>query len=337
MRLTVIIPVYNAEKYIEESVESVEYEFAEKAEIIIVNDGSTDSTDIICQKLKSMYSNIKYISKCNEGVSVARNAALSFAAGQWIMFLDADDKIMSGASDVLKYLNDENDILLCNYSRKDNIKEVTNIIKADIPTDLMKKGILNLPSYINQICKYSYKIDGINNWTCWAKIFRKDILDGVKFPEGVTHGEDLLFCYQAYSKAKTVTFCSVNLYYYRENNESVSQKFNIRRISNTLNLFEFFLQIDDSLINNKDFRYFVVDRTLACIKLYYASKQNKMPFKEKKIELRELLKRDVINDSINKCSLHKLSISRKRSILNGIVLILIKNKMYGLGILLAKI
>ena len=62
-----------------------------------------------------------------------------------------------------------------------------------------------------------------------------------------------------------------------------------------------------------------------------------MPFKEKKIELRDLLKRDVINASINKCSLHKLSISRKRSILNGIVLILIKNKMYGLGILLAKV
>ena len=338
MKLSIIIPVYNAEKYLKQCLESVLKQSDEQIEVIVVNDGSTDSSIRICEKYAEKYNNIKLINKDNEGVSKARNIAIQQAQGEWVTFLDADDMLQENALVVLNELDDNVDVLLCDYS-KGHVKNESDISKKEIPSELLMKSILNIPLYITEIRKHSYKIDSVSNWTCWGKFFRTKMIkdNQIMFPEGITHGEDLLFCYQIYKSAPKVYYCPIYLYFYRTNNESVSLTFNPRRITNTIRLFENFLQIDKNLIDNQDFQHFVVDRIIACCKLYFANKKNTKEKSEKLKELKELLQIDYINRAIHECSLRRLSLGKKTSIVYFFVLLFLKKQRYDQAILISKI
>ena len=89
--VTVIVPVYNCEKYIARCIESVINQTYSNIELIIVNDGSTDHTNEICENYNKKYQNIKLINQKNQGVSIARNNALNISLGQYIQFTDSDD------------------------------------------------------------------------------------------------------------------------------------------------------------------------------------------------------------------------------------------------------
>lgn len=106
--LSVIIPFYNEEKYISQAIESILVQPIKDIEIILVNDGSTDSSKLICEKYVQKYSNIQLINQENQGVSVARNIGIDNATGEYIQFLDGDDYYIEGAlSEELKKVLDE--------------------------------------------------------------------------------------------------------------------------------------------------------------------------------------------------------------------------------------
>ena len=91
--ISVIVPVYNGESYLRSCIDSIENQTYQRLEIIIINDGSTDSTGKVCVELKENYENIRIITMEDEGVSAARNAGLDLAKGALITFVDADDRI----------------------------------------------------------------------------------------------------------------------------------------------------------------------------------------------------------------------------------------------------
>ena len=99
--ISVIVPVYNGESYLRSCIESIENQTYQKLEIIIINDGSTDSTGKVCVELKENYENIRIITTEDEGVSAARNAGLDLAKGALITFVDADDRLRPRTLEIL--------------------------------------------------------------------------------------------------------------------------------------------------------------------------------------------------------------------------------------------
>lgn len=115
--ISIIVPIYNAEEFLGECIESILNQSYINIEIILVNDGSTDSSLNICNKYKEMDNRIKIISKSNSGVSDTRNIGISNALGKYICFTDADDMLKNDFVKVLytEMVNNEVDIVFCNF------------------------------------------------------------------------------------------------------------------------------------------------------------------------------------------------------------------------------
>lgn len=117
--VSIIVPIYNAEKYLNECIDSIINQSYPEIEIILINDGSTDKSDEICKRYEELDKRIKYIYKENEGVSIARNTGIKISTGEWITFLDADDKAELNMCErfISNLRNSESDIYLFNHYR----------------------------------------------------------------------------------------------------------------------------------------------------------------------------------------------------------------------------
>lgn len=336
--ISVIIPAYNAEKYIGESIESVLSQGIDDLEIIVVNDGSKDNTETIVRKLREKNTNIRLINQENSGVSVARNNGIKNATGKWITFLDADDAIQKGSLKKIVDMNLDADIILGNYSSDRLLENNKDIVQEKLDAKVLKKAILNYPKY-HYLCSNGFKLDGFNNWTCWGKLFKREwlIKNQIMFEKGITHGEDLLFDYKAYSCTERIIGIDIDMYYYRTNNESVSRSYNPKRIDNTKKIFERLLEFESSLEEDSDFQHFVIDRLIACCSLYYMNKKNASSMKEKKEDLKHLCQVRYIHKAIQEGETESLSVGRKRNIIMKMIYWQLKHDWYGNALRLAKI
>lgn len=219
-RISVIIPVYNAEKYLSACLESIIEQTFNDYEIIIVNDGSTDNSQRIIDDYASRSDRIKSFTMENGGVSKARNFGISAASGEYIVFLDADDTVHG---DFLKALNNskkDGALTLCAFNKiyLDRKKEYKEIWKTDDKDDVF-------------ITDNFYKIYA--NWlfnSPWNKLYSKRIIDAneIKFDIGLNIGEDLIFNAKYVEKGKVGSFIVINkpLYnYYVRNAESNSTRY----------------------------------------------------------------------------------------------------------------
>lgn len=205
--ITVIIPAYNCDKYIEECLLSVCNQTYDNIEIILVDDGSVDNTSKICSHFANVDSRIKYIYQSNKGVSSARNVGLKFAKGKYITFVDSDDIISSQYIYTLyKDLIDYNcDLVITNWTHN-----INNLNKS-----YNKKTILQTE---DAFVLYFGKrlIDG----NVYGKLYKKELISNLYFDEKIAIGEDQLFVIKALCNANAIIFDKVFLYYYRISNNS---------------------------------------------------------------------------------------------------------------------
>lgn len=172
MKLSIIIPVYNTEDYLAACLDSVIYDNLHDYEIIIVNDGSTDSSPVIASEYLKKYPNlIRVINKENGGLGDARNAAIEPANGDFLLFLDSDDKLMPGAvPEILNELNNEIDIFFY------DIQPFTpDGVMLEKMSGCKRKGMLSLEDYPELIMEYP---SGCNK-ICRKKLFSET---GIIFP-----------------------------------------------------------------------------------------------------------------------------------------------------------
>lgn len=220
--LSVIVPVYNGEKYIEDLLGDVLKIEIRNHEVIIVNDGSTDNTVGILQRYESKYKHIKVINQKNQGVSSARNHGLQKAVGKYIMFLDADDRIDIDAFTKFFYaaIHEDAQYSFTGYIEKNfKTKKRGNV-------DSSGEGLYDLNNFMNvffdnlKLNLISYPIN---------KIYLKPIIDeyDLKFDESVHFAEDLLFNLDYLQYVNTVYVSNVNYYTYQKysNDDSLSSKF----------------------------------------------------------------------------------------------------------------
>lgn len=181
-RLSVIIPLYNSEKYIDSCLENLINQISDEDEIILINDGSIDNSEKKCLEYESKYKNIQYYQTNHKGPSGARNLGLNKVSGKYIIFLDIDDSIeKTYISKLLKHIENY-DMVVCGYNLIKVEKNEKNIIKMksqEIERKYIKK-ILNNELMFN---------------TLWNKIYRADIIKNnkIQFDEGETRGEDAIF------------------------------------------------------------------------------------------------------------------------------------------------
>ncbi len=240
VKVSIIIPVYNAEKTIEKCLESIINQKYENLEIILVNDGSTDNSKEILEQYKEKDSRIILINKENTGVSDTRNIGIEKATGDYIMFVDADDTV-------------EKNILKRNLSIIDEKK--IDVLKYNYHIVNSKKGIIKNQENYN---KYADKILSENdieafiddlleskfNGYVWTLIIKKSIIQNVRFNTQIGMKEDLLFYIELLNNVKSMYFLNENLYNHYENDASVcrSSKYYYRN-------FEDYVKVNKLLID----------------------------------------------------------------------------------------
>lgn len=216
--ISVIVPVYNGEPYLKNCIETIEAQTYRPLEVIIVNDGSTDKTAEVCAGLAKEYPNLRYITTDDLGVSVSRNNGIAQAKGEYLTFVDADDRIHP---QLLEHLYDaivqtDSDIAGCGFGIWRNDQEWEILSKSVAATPEAGKRYHTAADYIA-----GELLQG--NSRCWSKLYRRKTLDAMKqhtgtwFTEGLTIGEDMLFLMHLLQETARVVELDFKGYGYYQN------------------------------------------------------------------------------------------------------------------------
>lgn len=204
VKISVIVPVYNGEKYIKSCLNTLQKQTLKEFEIIVVNDGSSDNSGQVCDELAKKDKRINVIHQNNSGVSNARNIGINSAVGEYICFIDCDDYI---DSNYLKVLYDE----CVNNNVKMSICGIRSV-KEDgtlISMKEMKNGIYSSTKALKEL----FEFKNLNGGPCGKLIHKSLFENNLYFPELKVY-EDLIFSYKAIYKAGNVVFTTRCRYYY---------------------------------------------------------------------------------------------------------------------------
>lgn len=218
--VTVIIPAYNAEKYLPECIKSIQSQKYQNLEILVINDGSSDRTKQICDDFSATDSRIIEISQENAGVSAARNRGIQMASGEYIQFVDADDVLKPNAIRLLIHCMDRTSAdAVCFQYWEFSDKDGAEPPERQNP-EHHEYTVLNRQSTFRWIHQ------GIINNNVWALFFRRDFLKAnqLLFDTTIPFGEDILFIYQAASAMSHLVYLPDRLYGYRNNPQSAVHK-----------------------------------------------------------------------------------------------------------------
>ena len=229
MKLSIIIPVYNAENDIGRCVESIKTINEIDYECIIIDDGSTDNTWL---KLKKYTENIpQFIIKhiTNGGVSNARNIALNLSSGDKILFLDADDYLLSDAGNILKKnMAFDDDLIIFTHK---------NVVNGQIKENYIYPNILRL-SYTEALIKLTIENQCLNN--CWGKLFKSDIIKNnkIRFDSQMKIGEDAKFVLEYLQESSSLKICNLPLQAYIINEEGAMRKAGLEALGDEIKTYE---------------------------------------------------------------------------------------------------
>ena len=207
--ISIIVPVYNVEKYLSKCLDSIINQTYKNLEIILIDDGSTDKSGEICDKYKNEDKRIIVIHQLNGGVSAARNTGIGVAKGRYILFIDSDDWIEKDyVSSLFTYAG--NDIIVCcGYKRIFDDKIIEHSVK--------KLDELNKVEFLNLLQDYELKkhkdfyINPIGNYL-WNKLFPSKVFKEIKFPNGKVY-EDVFVGFKIYNKINkfiVIPYCGYN-------------------------------------------------------------------------------------------------------------------------------
>lgn len=204
IEISVIVPVYNAERYIKECLDSICHQTFKNFELILIDDGSTDESGRICDEYAALDSRIIVIHKQNEGVSIARNVGLDKVQGEWIVFIDSDDYLLPDALSIL-YQN-------VTLASADCLLAGSKLLENNHIRDYIKP----IPRCSDNVLK------NIFHNALWAYIFKSSIIqeNNIRFAPNLAYSEDQVFLCKFALKAKTIIHIATPLYVYRKNETS---------------------------------------------------------------------------------------------------------------------
>ena len=210
--VSIIIPVYNSEKYLKECIESLLAQTLTHCEFIFVNDGSQDNSQSILESYQKNDTRIVLFQQENQGVSAARNKGLSEAKGEYVGFVDADDYLeLDFYQTLYEKASQENlDIVCSNFIKEQDGEVITS--KAPF----QENTIFDSSFIKSKIIPFMIKDSSLN--TCCTKIYNRKLLveNNISFPVGIALGEDAIFTFKCIFHANTLCFLNYFGYHYRE-------------------------------------------------------------------------------------------------------------------------
>lgn len=240
--ISVIIPVYNVEKYLRQCINSVINQTYHNIEIILVDDGSPDNCGKICEEYAQKDSRIKVIHKKNGGLSDARNAGIEIATGKYITFIDSDDDIVKEYVEYLYGLLSKNKTKMSIGSYSVISKEK----KINIGEGYTEKVLTTEECLERMLCEEGFSIS-----SC-AKLYSKELFDNVEFPKGKLN-EDNGTTYKLILQCEKISFGNKSIYnYYKRDNSIMTSKFNLKKLDLIELTDEMCDTIDEKYPNLKD-------------------------------------------------------------------------------------
>ena len=239
-KLSVVLPVYNVESYVSKCIDSILSQTFKDFELIIIDDGSTDSSSTICEKYQKKDSRIRFIKQENQGLSAARNHGIQLAQGEFISFIDSDDWIDSTMYlDMLSLITSDVDIVICGHRV---VTESGEILEQNTLDDMCLTA--------EQATKMILKDQEIPSFA-WNKLFRRSLFNDIKFPVNRIY-EDTACVYKLFHISHTIKVTSSIYYNYLRNPNSIclakgNNKARKRALDNFLAFYERYCFTKDNI------------------------------------------------------------------------------------------
>jgi len=227
MKISIIIPVYNVEKYLDACLDSVIHQTHQDIEIILINDGSTDGSLQICEKYKNSDNRILLTDKENNGLAEARNSGFPYITGEYVCFADSDDVL---AFDYVKKLIDTSlkfdaDIVECDF-----IKFKTDEDLQELKRELSDSEEGDKTEEYNNVEALKLLLTDKLRSIVWNKLYSRKLIGPILFEKGKIH-EDQFWTHQIFAQADKVVHLRAPLYYYRIHSESImGREYHLERL-----------------------------------------------------------------------------------------------------------
>jgi len=263
--VSIIIPVYKVEKYLDKCVQSVVEQTYKNLEIILVNDGSPDKCPEICKEWAKKDKRIKVINKENGGLSSARNAGIDICKGKYEMFIDSDDAV---DKNIVKVLFDMIKKYNCDFSmcRPKLVGEDYKIINLDVsnPSVTVVEGEQVITQLFSSPFNYYM--------TAWAKLYKSSVFKNIRYPEQKLHEDEFVIHY-ILGNTKSFAYTDLPMYYYLQRQTSIVGQKNLK---NKMHIYEAFKDRFNYLSTNyPQFKDKIQSTYLHQIKDLYLSIDNK--------------------------------------------------------------
>lgn len=236
--ISIVIPIYNAEKYLEECLNSIKNQTYKNIEVIMVNDGSKDDSETICKRFSEDDTRFRYFTKVNGGVSSARNLGLDNVKGEYITFIDADDWIAEKHLELLinSIKKTNSDIGVSSYKEFNNKDTYYIRVYTKQEKNLLNFEKMNRDKFLSLFPKLMSANVCFNNAV--SKLFRKDLVKNLRFDTSIKYGEDLDFYFRLYLNVDSISYVDELTYVYRIHGDSTTSNFNQEHAEQELTIFK---------------------------------------------------------------------------------------------------
>lgn len=336
--ISIVIPIYNQERYISECFDSILKQTYKNYEVIMINDGSTDKSKDICLSYAKYHKNFHYYEQINSGVSVARNLGIRYSCGEWIMFLDPDDLLNENILNRLtQEINDSVDIISCCCQVFDDKNDLLGINHFFEETSIFKNEYEKI-ELLKQLFNVQYRqpqkaYTGIG--VPWGKLYRREMLNynDIVFNPSLRRMQDNAFNMYAFLFSKSIIYIDEPLYKYRI--ENISKYYNANYKPN---LYENYLKLQEirwsflqeyNLIDNYELKNFFYEDAISQIidifNSYIFNRCNNDSYLQRKEKAINILNSDKAH---YKESIEKLSILNIMNKKHALILAMFKIKKF---------
>lgn len=278
IKLSIVIPVYNSGRYLNDTLNSVFSQNYKNIEVIVVNDGSTDNSQKILDKWKKQDKRLHVINQDNEGVTSARLKGINKASGDFITFIDGDDLVSNNMYSVLmKYVESGNyDIVHCGFE----MFFISKRLKKFYGTGVIK--IQDRYTGVKDLIEGKFVEPGM-----WNKIYKKSLFNNLKIDTSIKYNEDLLMNYYLFSKSEKSLFIDLCYYKYRVHEDSVSHRpLTIKRIQDPISVKRIIVEnISPDLANIAKAAYIKT-----CLNTYNSIIVEDKTWENEKLKIRKLIR-----------------------------------------------
>lgn len=318
MKVSIIVPIYNVERYLEACIESILSQTYGNFELILVDDGSPDQCGIICDKYATQDSRIKVIHKENQGLGMARNTGLDYAIGEFVCFVDSDDWLEQHAIEywIRAQRKYDADIVMCNYQKRNDNKEVLYRYEIRNKECCYRGKEIEQEIFWPMIGQESMvREDFTINMCVWTNLYRRELIESeqIRFlSEREYLSEDICFNLQYLLSCKVAVMIPESLYCYRYNPTSLTSRYKGDEYQKAVALYNK-VQSWAKQAKREEFKEFRVERFFLTKvrELMFRLCESDMAYRTKKSMCRSILKDCTLQDVLQRYPIKRYKLKYK--------------------------